>query len=384
MVFLMNGIIYTSFDFLQFVGDQVENVGALLSPATQAAKKALSGLVQTDPRNKPRQIFSGSPSSLIPSFPGLYNSDVNCWLNSAFQLVNHASSYQKIMGEAPDELRESFNTFQLEIQNKAQCSDVQTQKLREWVSSKNPDVEKEGTQEDPMVFFELVHDETKQYLPLLQQCNNGQLLKRQEFYIPLLLTPNDSKSFQEQFNAFFSERVEDSNTQMTKWFSSTPEGFLVQAKRFWRKEDGTESKIEREIDFPMDLTLSESQCFDLACSYTSDSFIVHHGSTIRKGHYTAYFRRDGEWWHADDTRVTSVRDEEVEEALKTAYIVHYQQSNGLEKKRNEPMLSEDLSYDEAQEPPKRRKIEAAEEGYWSRRGFVRRGCVFRSYSSFFQ
>lgn len=334
-------------DFLQFVGGQIDQVEAFMSPAIQAARRVLDRGGQTDSSNQ-----SSSPSISSP-FPGLSNqSAVNCWLNSAFQLVNHAGSYQKVMEKAPDILRDKYNLFQEEIQSDVKRSEVQTQNLREWVAEESYDVKKAGTQEDPMAFFELLHDKTNFHLPILQQRDHQDPVERIEDYIPLLLTPNDSGSFQEHFDRFFSEIVEDSGIQLTKFFAKPPEGFLVQAKRFWRDEDGTQSKLEKEVDFPMHFTLSESQCLGDAPSYAPDSFIVHHGSSAQMGHYTAYIRKDGKWWHANDSVVTPASDAEVEEALKTAYIVHYQQSN--RNKRSERMLSSDSSF-EVRNPSKRKK-----------------------------
>lgn len=58
------------------------------------------------------------------------------------------------------------------------------------------------------------------------------------------------------------------------------------------------------------------------CRYDLVSVIVHHGSSTSSGHYIAYVKSaGGQWFIADDSRVASVR---IEQVLKQqAYILLY-------------------------------------------------------------
>lgn len=60
----------------------------------------------------------------------------------------------------------------------------------------------------------------------------------------------------------------------------------------------------------------------MRCRYDLVSVIVHHGSSTSSGHYIAYVKSSaGQWFIADDSRVASVR---IEQVLKQqAYILVY-------------------------------------------------------------
>jgi len=62
--------------------------------------------------------------------------------------------------------------------------------------------------------------------------------------------------------------------------------------------------------------------------YDLYAVVVHHGSSISHGHYTAYVRRgDGAWFHIDDTRVTQTTEEEVSAA--EAYLLFYERRQSV-------------------------------------------------------
>ena len=56
--------------------------------------------------------------------------------------------------------------------------------------------------------------------------------------------------------------------------------------------------------------------------YDLVSVIVHHGSMLTSGHYTAYVRVYDRWYHMDDGRVTPVSEETVESC--EAYVLCYE------------------------------------------------------------
>ncbi|CAJ0575446.1 unnamed protein product, partial [Mesorhabditis spiculigera] len=90
------------------------------------------------------------------------------------------------------------------------------------------------------------------------------------------------------------------------FLKSTPNVLCLHLKRFrWGSHRG---KLDYMVDFPLeglDMTpymapntgRGESHVYDLC------SIVVHQGSGISSGHYTAYGRSGGQWWHFNDDRV---------------------------------------------------------------------------------
>ena len=85
-----------------------------------------------------------------------------------------------------------------------------------------------------------------------------------------------------------------------------PQVLCIQLLRF----DANGQKINKEIDYPPELTIPEYQR-DLkdgrsatsTAEYNLSSIIVHEGNQISSGHYVCYVNRSGRWFYTSDTVV---------------------------------------------------------------------------------
>lgn len=315
----------------------------MIATAAPVLPLALGILVQPEgtfslvPANKSQIFMKGQPL-------GLQNPDVNCWLNSAFQLINNTTSYKELIKEideganssAASKLSSYFNLFgllahcknyqaELNRESGQTISSENTQEVRKWLSNVKSEIEEKGTQEDPIALFEELHSRSGKYLPLLQQKNNEKPLTQKRICVDLDFNSEGATSFSKLFNAFFDEEIQDSKVHLKKWFTEAPKGFLVQVTRYAWKSDGPQEKITRDLDVPMNLTLTEAQCKTGNRKYAPEAFIVHDGSETEYGHYIAYVRRDGHWWKASDENITQESNREATRAIKQAYLIHYGQ-----------------------------------------------------------
>jgi len=315
----------------------------MIAMATPVLPLALGILVQ--PEGTLSLISSNKSQIYLKGQPlGLRNPNVNCWLNSAFQLINNTAYYKELIQEIDEEANSStvskltsyFNLFSLLAHCKKYQAELNrgsgqtvssedTQELRKWLSNVKSEIEERGTQEDPMALFEELHSRSGKYLPLMQQKNKEKPLTQNRICVDLDFNAEGATSFSKLFNAFFDEQIQDSKIHLKKWFTEAPKGFLLQVTRYAWKPDGTQEKITRDLDVPMSLTLTEEQCKSGNRKYAPEAFIIQHGSSLAAGHYTAYIRRDGHWWHANDSHITQVSNSEAARAIKQAYLIHFGQ-----------------------------------------------------------
>ncbi|XP_045068721.1 ubiquitin carboxyl-terminal hydrolase 3 isoform X2 [Coregonus clupeaformis] len=110
------------------------------------------------------------------------------------------------------------------------------------------------------------------------------------------------------------------------WVRKLPKVLCLHLKRFhWTSN--LRNKVTTYVEFPLrgldmrgyllqqEKTLPDRWLYDLA------AVVVHHGSGVGSGHYTAYGRRDDRWYHFNDSTVTLTEEETVVKAK--AYILFY-------------------------------------------------------------
>nr|BAE36525.1 unnamed protein product [Mus musculus] len=110
------------------------------------------------------------------------------------------------------------------------------------------------------------------------------------------------------------------------WIQKLPKALCLHLKRFhWTAY--LRNKVDTYVQFP--LRGLDMKCYLLepensgpdSCLYDLAAVVVHHGSGVGSGHYTAYAVHEGRWFHFNDSTVTVTDEETVGKAK--AYILFY-------------------------------------------------------------
>jgi len=114
------------------------------------------------------------------------------------------------------------------------------------------------------------------------------------------------------------------------WIRRLPDVLCLHLKRF-RYNNFLRTKIDDYIKFPIQgldmkrfVMANKHETRGSSCGptiYDLVAFIEHHGSGLGSGHYTAYCRHDGCWFHFDDSNVTACDESTVRQSK--AYILFY-------------------------------------------------------------
>uniref|UniRef100_A0A672RC61 Ubiquitin carboxyl-terminal hydrolase n=1 Tax=Sinocyclocheilus grahami TaxID=75366 RepID=A0A672RC61_SINGR len=117
------------------------------------------------------------------------------------------------------------------------------------------------------------------------------------------------------------------------WIQKLPKVLCLHLKRFhWTAF--LRNKIDTYVEFPMhgldmkSFLLEPENSLPARCLYDLAAVVVHHGSGIGSGHYTAYGLHEGRWYHFNDSTVTLVSEEAVLKAK--AYILFYTERSDQE------------------------------------------------------
>ncbi|XP_030621710.1 ubiquitin carboxyl-terminal hydrolase 3 isoform X2 [Chanos chanos] len=110
------------------------------------------------------------------------------------------------------------------------------------------------------------------------------------------------------------------------WIQKLPKVLCLHLKRFhWTAY--LRNKIDTYVEFPLQgldmksYLLEPENSLPESCLYDLAAVVVHHGSGVGSGHYTAYGFHEGHWYHFNDSTVTLTNEETVAKAK--AYILFY-------------------------------------------------------------
>nr|XP_023674687.1 ubiquitin carboxyl-terminal hydrolase 3 isoform X1 [Paramormyrops kingsleyae] len=115
------------------------------------------------------------------------------------------------------------------------------------------------------------------------------------------------------------------------WIQKLPKVLCLHLKRFhWTAY--LRNKVDTYVEFPLrglDMKrylLEPENIGPESCVYDLAAVVVHHGSGVGSGHYTAYASHEGRWFHFNDGTVTLADEETVAKAK--AYILFYAERPG--------------------------------------------------------
>lgn len=81
--------------------------------------------------------------------------------------------------------------------------------------------------------------------------------------------------------------------------------------------------VDNDLIFRGELSPEEEKVY----TYSLQSFVVHIGASPSGGHYVTYFRKDNNWYCANDDKVTQVSNEDAVIARSEGYIYHFVKIN---------------------------------------------------------
>uniref|UniRef100_A0A4W4DU94 Ubiquitin carboxyl-terminal hydrolase n=1 Tax=Electrophorus electricus TaxID=8005 RepID=A0A4W4DU94_ELEEL len=120
------------------------------------------------------------------------------------------------------------------------------------------------------------------------------------------------------------------------WIQKLPKVLCLHLKRFhWTAF--LRNKVDTYVEFPLHgldmrcYLLEPESILPESCLYDLAAVVVHHGSGVGSGHYTAYGLHEGQWYHFNDSTVTLVSDETVSKAK--AYVLFYTEQTVQERSK---------------------------------------------------
>ncbi|XP_047202919.1 ubiquitin carboxyl-terminal hydrolase 3 [Girardinichthys multiradiatus] len=115
------------------------------------------------------------------------------------------------------------------------------------------------------------------------------------------------------------------------WIQKLPKVLCLHLKRFhWTAF--LRNKVDTYVEFPLKgldmraFLLEPENTLPGNCLYDLAAVVVHHGSGVGSGHYTAYGSHESHWYHFNDSTVTLTNEETVKKAK--AYILFYVERTG--------------------------------------------------------
>ncbi len=264
----------------------------------------------------------------VPGQPiGLSNTGSNCWINSGCQILANIPAFQARLRQIPE-----FAAF-LSAYNAARTGhlkvapNIDTHQIRQFLSREtNGQISAGYEQEDAAQLFEYLFQGRNSLYTFDQQLNGLPAAARLEPMVQLQIDRGaPMPPFDHLLNNFFNF-VTDIGQRGQLFFQRAPDDMLIQCKRFYQ-DQGVLGKINDPLEIPERFRLPAQYVRSGEHPvYDCDAFLVHMGSSPHVGHYVSYIKTGNTWWYCSDSTVYAVSADQVKEAMKHSYILHFAKS----------------------------------------------------------
>jgi hypothetical protein len=263
----------------------------------------------------------------VPGQPvGIYNASNNCWLNSGLQLLANTPAFEMRISRIPIFAQFLFSYKEARMGHQKVSCKIDSHQIRQYLSRETRGgIDPGHVQQDASELFEHLFDGVNSLYEFHHLIDGVPARNRQEPLIQIEIPRGRLPlSFRQLLNGFFDYRTDDHGRRHQLFFQQPPNDLLIQMKRFYRDRDGTEGKVTNAIEAPEMIQVPASLIrTGQAGSYCCDAFLVHHGDSPSGGHYVAYIKVNGIWWHCSDSTVIEVCKSAAMNAMKHSYILHY-------------------------------------------------------------
>ncbi len=264
------------------------------------------------------------PRIRLPGEPiGFGNFGNDCWLNAGLQLLAHAPALEQRVRSIPI-IKQFFDAHR---DPATQQQKINSHRIREYLSREvGVPIDPGVAQEDAAVLFETLFEGSNALYDFDQVLDGQPGRPRKEPMIQFDLEKAETlPSFQQLFDRFF-DYSDDLGQRHELFFKDQPSELLIHLKRFYQERSGERGKIDAPIEVPETVELPAERIHaGKKASYVIDGFLVHEslGKTDSSGHYVSYIKGGGRWWKCSDSTVKQVTKDQMKEALKTSYILHF-------------------------------------------------------------
>jgi hypothetical protein len=265
-----------------------------------------------------RPFISGQPV-------GIYNTGNNCWLNAGLQLLANTPGFEARISRIPIFAQFLSSYKEARAGHQKVSSKIDSHQIRQYLNRETRgSIDQGHVQQDTSELFEYLFNGTNSLYEFCHFLDGVPVRNRREPLIQIEIPRGKPlPSFGQLWNGFFDYRT-DRGQRSRIFFEQPPHDLLIQLKRFYRDRDGTEGKLTDAIEVPELIQLPSSLIRTAQPSaYCCDAFLLHHGDDPSGGHYVAYIKVNGIWWHCSDSTVTEVSKSVAMNRMKQSYILHY-------------------------------------------------------------
>ena len=293
---------------------------------------------------------------------GIENGGCNCWVNSLLQMINSCSDLKIAVGHNFTDFINFFKSYENSINDGKYVVDFDSQKIREFFARNHNLSSNIYDQEDASEALNLLvnsisrKEDFEVELITNRRCYVEEIdpkinvVRRKIFdrkpsiektSTVFSLPITKEKDFLKSLNKFLVDKNPEPYTVdgtkvigETRKFKKAPKNLFFSLKRFaYQKASFIErlfgnsfslNKIADSVDVPKVLKISKNFVNSRKDEiYRLKSFIIHIGSSIKRGHYISIVEKNGNWYECDDSHVRQIDQSELQNLMQKAYMFYF-------------------------------------------------------------